>query len=51
MRELLPPASTKPMRDEPVRVAYEKSIRLRCSYTKVTYPELPSRQKMNMFDW
>src|ERR1700730_12899935 len=47
MRELLPPASTKPMRDGSVRDIWE-SIRPKSRYTKVTYPERRSRRKMNL---
>src|SRR5450755_2012371 len=49
MRELFPPASTKPIRVGLVGGIW-KSIRHRRSYTKVTYPERPSRRKMNTFD-
>src|SRR5450759_3015152 len=47
MRELLPPASTKPMRDGPVADIWE-SISPKPRYTKVTYPECRSRRKMNL---
>src|SRR6266404_3443998 len=47
MRELLPPARTKPMRDDTVRDIWE-SIRPGPRYTKVTYPERRSRRKMNL---
>src|ERR1700681_4346330 len=47
MRELLPPARTKPMRDGSVCDIWE-SIRPRLRYTKVTYPERRSRRKMNL---
>src|SRR6202158_255994 len=47
MRELLPPARTKPMRDGSVRDIWE-SIRPKQRYTKVTYPERRSRRKMNL---
>src|SRR5713226_5042087 len=49
MRELLPPARTKPMRDDSARAIW-KSIRPKRRYTKVTYPECPSRRKMVLSD-
>src|ERR1019366_455333 len=50
MRELLPPAMMKPMRDGSVRAIW-KSIRPTPRYTKVTYSERPVRRKMDMPDW
>src|SRR5208337_5398601 len=50
MRELLPPARRKPMRDGSVR-AIGKSIRPKPRYTKVTYSERPSRRKIEETDW
>src|SRR5208337_1491269 len=50
MRELLPPARRKPMRDRSVRPIW-KSIRPEPRYTKVTYPERRSRRKMDVSDW
>src|ERR1035437_4684091 len=50
MRELLPPARRKPMRDSSV-CAIWKSIRPKPRYTKVTYSERPSRRKMNVSNY
>src|SRR5208282_1844175 len=50
MRELFPPARMKPVRDSAIRDIW-KRISLARRYTKVTCSELPSRRKMEMFDW
>src|SRR5580698_362852 len=49
MRELLPPARTKPIRDN-LGCSIWKSIRLTGRYTKVTYSEKASRWKMKVSD-
>src|SRR5208283_1432470 len=50
MRDLFPPARMKPVRDSAICDIW-KRISLARRYTKVTCSELPSRRKMEMFDW